>query len=339
MVRRDWRAALLTITALGCGPCTANAADRAGLAELLRSGAEASSAKRWQVCVDAYSAAGALESTPRTWGELGLCEEQLGRFVAAHDHLFRAMESSPTGPVKEPWARYQAALARVKERVALVIVTTSPPSAKVVLDGRPLGAADGRAFAVEPGTHTIGARLAGHDDAVETRTMRARDTPSFHLQLEARSTPSSSAIASTAPTTISIPASAAPRPSLGSMFVPAASPRGFLVAMTYLGAGVALVGAGTWIGLEVERASLRGRVDRTACGPAAVSRPEVCDVLGERRQQRDQAGMFTIGAVVTTTVVAMSTALAIRLEWGATHAAVVPVADSRGGGVAVGGVW
>jgi len=83
----------------GCGPCTANAADRADLAELLRSGAEASSAKRWQVCVDAYSAAGALESTPRTWGELGLCEEQLGRFVAAQRTIISSARWSRRRPV------------------------------------------------------------------------------------------------------------------------------------------------------------------------------------------------------------------------------------------------
>src|SRR4051812_34473210 len=60
--------------------------------ELLRKGAAASAGRQYQTCVDAYSAAFALDPEHTTAGELGLCEEALGHFVEAHDHLLYALE-------------------------------------------------------------------------------------------------------------------------------------------------------------------------------------------------------------------------------------------------------
>src|SRR5262249_6806271 len=139
---------------------------------------------RWEACIEWLTAASDIEDAATTWGDLGLCEEQAGRFAASHSHLRRALEAAPTQPKQSPWKQYQAALGRVTQRGALLIVTTTPPHAPVILDGRPLGLADGRTFAVEPGTHTVAARLPGHTDAVETRTMRALDVPNMHLKLK-----------------------------------------------------------------------------------------------------------------------------------------------------------
>ncbi len=340
---RGWRLRLVTIAAVSCCAANASGADAPDLATLLRTGSQAASARRWGACIDALSAAAAIDNAPKTWGELGLCEEQAGRFVAAHDHLFRAVEGAPTVERKEPWTRYQAALARVKERVAVVIVTASPSNAKVVLDGRPLGAADGRAFAVEPGTHTIGARLAGYADKVETRTMRARDVPIFDFQLEAKIdttvTPATSATAPPDARTVQPPTVA--RPGLSGLFVPGWSPRGVLVGLTYAGAAAVVVSGGTWIGLEVDRASLRGRVPGDACGssPSAPASPAICSALSERRQQRDTAADLTMGLGIATGAVAVASAIAITLEWRASRAVVAPVVHDRGGGLVLGGVW
>lgn len=355
-MRCGWQA--LIIAAVCCTTCVARAepVDPSRLAVLLRTGAEASNAKRWTACIEALTAAVTIDPASKTVGDLGLCEEQAGRFVAAHDHLFRALEAAPTQPTREPWSRYHAALARVKERVALLVVSTSPPNARVILDGRPLGPADGRAFAVEPGKHTIGARLAGYEDVVETRTMRARDMPAFHFQLKAKApsaagsaagttmrTPSTS---SSTPTTSNSGSSAfssvhpvAPKPPLGPLFMPGLSPRGFVVGLTYVGAVTVLAGAGTWIGLELDRASLRSKVSGTACGPAATSPLAICDQLAERHQQRDTAALFTVTAGATTAVLAMSSVIAIHAEWAAGRASITPVVNQGGGGVVLGGAW
>ncbi len=338
---RGWRLGIVTIAALSCGAAEASGADAPDLAALLRAANQATSARRWGACIDALTAAAAIDNAPKTWGELGLCEEQAGRFVAAHDHLFRAIEAAPTVERKDPWTRYQAALARVKERVAVVIVTASPPNAKVVLDGRPLGAADGRAFAVEPGTHTIGARLAGYVDKVETRTMRARDVPTFDFQLEAKADaaamPASSSTAMADARTAQPPS--VPRLSLSGLFVPAWSPRGVLVGLTYAGAAAVVVSGGTWIGLEVDRASLRSGVTRTACGAAASAPPAVCGTILERGRQRDGAADVTIAVGIATGALAVASGLAMTFEWRTARASIAPTVNDHGGGLVLGGVW
>jgi len=321
--------------------------NRSRAAELVRAGAQAAIAKRWADCVEALTAAAALEDAPRTWGDLGLCEEQAGRHAAAYMHLRQAMEGAPADPNKDPWTRYQAARARVAERVALLMVTTYPPNARVVLDGRPLGAADGRAFAVEPGTHTIAARLEGYSDASETRTMRAKDTPMVHLHLRPKpgpETPLGAAVSASGAPGLggSVPPSRAPMsapPPLSRWFVPDLSARGMLTGLSYGAGAVALASTGVWIGLEVDRASLRSRVARSACSPVMPSPPAACAELGERKPQRDAAGDVALATGIAALSLAAAAGVAIGLERRASGSFVGPVVSQNGGGIEVRGVW
>ncbi len=305
------------------GVARAEPADPSKIASLLRAGSEASNAKRWTACIEAFTTAAAIDPASKTWGDLGLCEEQAGRFVAAHDHLFRALEAAPTQPTKEPWSRYHAALARVKERVALLVVSTSPPNARVILDGRPLGPADGRAFAVEPGKHTIGARLAGYEDVVETRTMRARDMPAFHFQLKAKAPSAAGSTAGHRDEHVELHTDHVGR------LLGASGPEAAARAVVHASLDPARLRRRPHVPRCVDHACGRGHVDRagarsrvasrqvdgTACGPAATSRPAVCDQLAERHQQRDMAALFTAGAGATTAVLAVSSVIAIHAEW------------------------
>lgn len=337
--------------ALSALPVAADPAEneKVRLADLLRTGAAAASARRWGDCIEALTAAVALEDTAKTWGDLGLCEEQAGRSAAAYMHLRRAMEGAPAHPDREPWTRYLAARARVIERVALMVVTTFPPNARVVLDGRPLGAADGRAFAVEPGTHTIAARLDGYSESIESRTVRAGDTPRVHLHLEPASIAATSAPADTRVT--DPPASppgagtrtAAPpvpaRPPLSRLFLPGPSPRGVLVGLTYVTAVAVLASGGAWVGLEVDRATLRGQLDRTACSPFAPSRAANCDVLQDRVRQRDAAADATLGTGIATALLGTAAGVAIGLAHGDDSPTIAPSVSADGAGLVIGGAW
>lgn len=229
-------------------------AGKARLAGLLRKGAEAAKAQQWEACIQALGEAAAIEETPRTAGDLGLCEEQAGRFAEAHRHLRRALESAPADRKAQPWKSYQAALARAAERVAVLFVTVTPPEAAVVLDGRPLGKADGRHIAVTPGTHTLTARLAGHEDATETRTMRARDVPHVHLELKPKASPAAGER--------SAPSAAAG----GAPAVPAASTKGTDTA-TSSRAGTAS-GALTSAGAATVAGTVTASPDSGATAPA-----------------------------------------------------------------------
>jgi hypothetical protein len=321
-------------------------ADPAQLAKLLRAGAEAATAKRWSACVDALTAALALDAAAKTRGDLGLCEEQAGRFALAFTHLNRAMESAPPQPTKDPWKRYQAALARVMERVVQLTVSASPPNAKIVLDGRPLGAADGRLFAVDPGVHTIGARLDGYVDQVETRDWRAGDAPSFHFQLMPKPPeppPVSSSVSSaklvTGPTTTTKGAASLAPSLLGApWYQPAWTPRGALVGLTWVSAGTALVSGLVAVGLELDRQSLQRGLSDGACFPSS-SMPAQCSTLHERAIQRNAAEGVFIGALVGALAFGGATVAANLLDRAPARATIAVRVDRSGGGFAVGGAW
>lgn len=170
--------------ALRAGPAAAEGAGPSA-EELRRRGAAAAAAHEYEKCVDAYAAALEKEPLPSTAGELGLCEEALGRNVAAHDHLLDALAGEvPSAPPPAPamWRRYRRAADRVDRRIARVLLLVSPPAAEVFVDGRPVGShASGRAFAVLPGQHTWTAKLPGFADATVTHAARAGDFPDIAL--------------------------------------------------------------------------------------------------------------------------------------------------------------
>lgn len=177
---------LATALLLRAGPAAAEGAGPSA-EELRRRGAAAAAAHEYEKCVDAYAAALEKEPLPSTAGELGLCEEALGRNVAAHDHLLDALAGEvPSAPPPAPamWRRYRRAADRVDRRIARVLLLVSPPAAAVFVDGRPVGShVSGRAFAVLPGQHTWTAKLPGFADATVTHTARAGDFPDIALLL------------------------------------------------------------------------------------------------------------------------------------------------------------
>ena len=317
---------------------------KAHLATLLRTGAAAATAKQWDACIQAYSSASALDDTPVIAGELGLCEEQAGRFADAYRHLRRAKDAAPPElkAAKAPqWKRYEAAMARARKHLAILFITVSPTQAAVLLDGRPIGRADGRHLAIEPGTHTVSARLEGYEDAIEPpRTWNAGDIPHVHLELKPKPAPPAPPAASKKPPAPS--ASAVPHvPERAPVpwYLPAPTPRGVLVPLAYAGLATTIASGATAIALEVDRRSLRDKVSVDMCRPAATARPEVCDALAERAGQRNVALGVTVGAAIATGVLAGAARLAFGFERGAASPTVAPTVNLTGGGIVMAGTW
>jgi hypothetical protein len=343
MLWRGWpaigAAAVLALFAASARAGEPAEADRARLATLLRSGADAAKAKHWDDCVTALGAALAIDGAATTAGDLGLCEEGASKFALAFRDLRRALEAAPTD-AKDPWTKYRAAMARVRERVAVVLVTAYPSAARVVVDGRPLGPADGRGVAVEPGTHTFAARLDGYDDATETRTMAARDVPQVHLQLKPK--PQAPAPA-TPPQTSAKPVSPAPSPTRAPApapwYKPAWSPRGVLVSLAYASAATLLVSGETALALEIDRQSKIAKLGETGCGPGSSPQPAPCTALHERVVQRNAAEGVFIGTTIATGVFAGATGLVNVLGRSPLRPSVAVNASPYGGGIAVVGTW
>lgn len=340
-------AAAIVLVAGGARAGEPGETEKARLAAFLRSGADAARGRKWDACIQAYSSAAAIEDAPVTSGELGLCEEQAGRYADAYRHLQRATEAAPPEPKgakAEQHKRYEAAKARVRKRVAILFVSVSPTHAEVVLDGRPIGPVDGRHIAVDPGTHTVTARLAGYEDAIDPpRTWSAGDVPHVHLELKPKAAPaqpvSGPPNVSANARHVSVSPVPGPAPAPSPWYVPAANARGVLVVLGYATLATAIASAATSIGLEADRLSLRGQLTPGACGPDAPSRPALCDPLAERITQRDTAFGVAVGAHVATGLLAGAARLAFGFERDSNRPAVAPAAGTSGGGIVVLGTW
>jgi PEGA domain len=320
--------------------------DRAKLAALLREGATSARAQKWAACAQAYSEALALEDAPRTAGELGLCEEQLLRFADAFRHLDRALDVAPTTPTTDPWKRYQDAMVRLRSRVAVLFITVTPPDAAVVVDGRPIGRGDGRGVAVEPGEHTIAARLPGYEDAIKRLRVVAPSAPHIDLNL----TPLAQAAAPlTAPPAVASPALPAPvievprtksLPPPLAWCIPERSARGVLGPAACAGVLALAASGGVAIGLTLHADAMRDDLQKRGYGPttcAGATAPPECWEMLSRGQQRDTAQDVLIGTGIAAAALAGAAAVAITLEPRGPQmtAAVSP----GGGGVFVQGTW
>lgn len=325
---------------------------------LLQAGAAASRAKKWQTCIDAYAQATTLEESPPVFGELGLCEEAAGHFASAHPHLKRAVAGLPPGDPQR--ARYQAALGRVAEQVAIVFVTVTPTDARLVVDGHPLGRGEGRTVAIDPGRHVFTALLEGHTPASKTLTVNAREMP--HLELSLTPSPPTAGAGKPPPPSPSaptlglhtspapvankpvapIPAPVSTVPVPFAWCVPAPSARGVLGPAACAGVLVLAASAGTAIGLTVHADSLRDSMaargfTATSCAGGPLAKPRDCDDLLARGQQRDTARDVLIGAGITAGALVGAAAVAIMVE--PLNARVALGATAAGGGIAVQGVW
>jgi hypothetical protein len=174
----------------GATPSAGAAADLSnlGVAAAVKKGARAAAKGDFAACAGAYEEAARLAPEPATFGELGLCEEQLGRHVAAFDHVRRALEGEPPparGGGRGRWAALHDALERLRAHVARAIVIVSPPDGEVWLDGVSIGKdVSGRYVTVAPGEHTWTARRAGYKDATFTHELRAGDLPDVRLAMD-----------------------------------------------------------------------------------------------------------------------------------------------------------
>lgn len=312
--------------------------DRAALTALLKAGAEAAKAKKWQACIDAYSSALGMEEAAVTFGELGLCEEGDGRYASAHPHLKRAV--SGLAPEDPPRATYQAALARVADQVAIVVVTTTPTEARLLVDSRPIGRGEGRNIALAPGWHAISAQLPGYKGVSKLISVNAREVPHLAFKLE----PVPGAIvdpSAKAPAAPAAPENASSLPAPFRWCAPAPSARGVLGPAACVGIVALLASGASAIGLTAHWYSMRKelaeeRAHPSTCAPGALESP-MCEDLRSRRAQRDTSQDVLIGTGIAAGVLAGAAGVAIALERPSARVAVHVRPD--GAGIAFQGLW
>ncbi len=187
-------------------------------------------------------------------GQWGLCAEKDSHHAEAHRLVSRALEASPpeTTPAGKaaPWPALRAALRRLDDRVARVLVTFD---GDLFVDGHAVVAVSGAVLAVDPGRHLFEQRGKVH--AAKEVEARAGDLPTVDL----RDSRPRGATAIPSPTT-PLPVVSRPSP-----FAPALTPRGIAVGLTYGALGVSLA-AGIAAGiLETQRAAAAAGSPLDAC--------------------------------------------------------------------------
>ncbi|WP_437621512.1 PEGA domain-containing protein [Sorangium sp. So ce1151] len=278
----------------------------AGPREAVQRGDEARRAGRCAEAAAAYRAALEenrgpalpLEQRAEVAGELGLCELALGAHRAAAEHLHFSLAHRSAHSIEQQ-RRLEAAQKQAEREVGTLFLAVSPRDAEVLLDGKSLGAPrPTHVIFVEPGPHTVRARLAGHVDAVAGFEATRGASSSVTLALDTRTL---------APAPSRDPSDARP--------APAYSPAPFedpgetthtlrRIALGTAAAGVVL-GAGFWVaagvldGVVDERAaSLRARGGRGACNGTEF--PSACKHQESLIARRDGVGAAAVAVLIAS---------------------------------------
>ncbi|WP_437852319.1 PEGA domain-containing protein [Sorangium sp. So ce363] len=321
--------------------------------DLLRRARRARDARRWAEAEAAYEAA--LKAADAAWttdaeraeiaAELGLCELALGSYRDAADHLAQSLRHR--GALRSLLAeRAEEGLLKAESRVVTLYLGVSPPDAEVFVDGKALGRrAPTYELFLEPGQHTVRARLDGHSEAVGAFDGQAGKASSLTLKLPRAPERAAAVVAGAGPAR---PAAPLPPPA-ARRALPLTELRigGAALATAALAAGtVFLLRADVIDGNLAERDVVlrqRGWTSTTCWWPNA---PSAC---AEIRKEATERGRFaTLGnvALATGAVFGLATAASFLAEgWllGGTPARegvhVVPSATGTQAGLVLQSVW
>jgi PEGA domain len=332
------------------GPGTAEVASvrRAQRARDAASWAEA--AATFRSVLEAAEAEGLSEARrAELVGELGLCELALREYRDAAEHMalsLRYEKPLPKGLVKRLQRGYDAAL----EHVARLYVSVSPPEAAVLVDGRPLGrTAQAYEIFLDPGRHTIRARMTGHEDALTVFDAAAGGNQITALRLSRAPEPTPRAKEPAAPR----PEPAHRAPARGAAAARAASgtaaPRAFFTPLQTAGGVLAttavVVSATGFVGffltdreLDARRAELLQQTRAPyACGRS--NPPAECVELWDLQDRRSL--FFDVGWIGLATGGVLGAATLVSLLVAPTPGRVRVVLHATGqqAGVLVQGGW
>ncbi|HVT10365.1 MAG TPA: hypothetical protein VHO67_23050 [Polyangia bacterium] len=164
-------AVLAAVTTFQAAPARA-AADSEQAEALIREGVRLRGQDQTARALPLFQKAYEISRTPRTAGQLGLCEMELGAYADAERHLGEALASP-----EHPWiAKNKQALKRQLEaaraNVGELVLTVSPAGADVLLNGKPVDAAQLTGpIPLDRGQVVVEVRAAGFETARDTLTI------------------------------------------------------------------------------------------------------------------------------------------------------------------------
>ena len=153
--------------------------------ELFAKGVKASQEQKWDQCRAAFLAALGVKRVAQIAGNLALCEQKLGLYRDAAEHIafFLSVPPRSDAPPERRTAA-EAVLREASARVVTVHAHVDVDGAEVAVDERAVGTAPlGIPIFLDPGPHTITARRDGYPTAREAVDARAGASVGIGLKL------------------------------------------------------------------------------------------------------------------------------------------------------------
>ena len=175
-------AVLAAATLLGAAPARAMT-DAEQAEALIREGVRLRGQDQTARALPLFQKAYEISRTPRTAGQLGLCEMELGAYADAERHLGEALASP-----EHPWiAKNKPVLKRQLEaaraNIGELVLTVSPAGADVLLNGKPVDAAALTGpIRVDKGQVVVEVRAAGFETARDTLNITAGQARTPHVR-------------------------------------------------------------------------------------------------------------------------------------------------------------
>jgi hypothetical protein len=186
---------------LGLAAIAASPAAGAGEADdLIERGVSLRRENRDQEALPLFKRAFELQATPRASAQLGLCEQALGLWVPAEEHLQGALAHRDDKWVKKNAGSLATSLARVQGNLGSIEVWGTPEGARVAIDGEAAGTLPLRKpIRVAKGQRTVTVEATGFSIDTQTYTVEAGGLVRAHVTLAVKLVPARPAGAESQP--------------------------------------------------------------------------------------------------------------------------------------------
>jgi hypothetical protein len=300
--------------------------------------------KQWADAEQRFLAAWALNPSYDVAANLGHTQNRLGKYKDAARHLAYAIKNWPLVGKREPRELAQRRLAELRASLTSLSIQVSVAGAAVSVDGTPVGTSplDAEVF-VDPGSHVIGAKLNGYEDAkvVVEGTKGAARTATLALSPVTPPHPVPSVEMTAAAERTSTPSTTV-APSLD-----AGGPNKALLVAGGVTTGLALVVGTSLLVVSKNKASDASTqfgtvvMQHGASACAQLSAPG-CQDLHDELESKSALGSAGAWALIGGGVVGVATlvyGLAAPRGPARTGLVVTPLVSAREGGLAVRGSW
>ena len=275
---------------------------------------------KWAEARAAFLAAWALKQHWQIAANLADCELQLGRFRDAAEHAMYYVKNAPA----DRSDRAMKLFAEASLKVATLRIDAQPEGAEVFVDGQSIGRAPVSSLVfLDPGEHTITARVSGRPEVARKLSLLAGREDKVKLEVEA---------AAVAPPPAVLPP--LPPPLSSGPSVPLVV-GGAAISLAALGTGVALFAVASSRGSDADQmVSQLKSASTPLCAKASTT--GVCGDLFSLRQEQGTFHNTGVALLVGGSVAAAGTlvyALWPRGKRATRDAWVVPVVSTGGAGV------